>query len=91
MALKDLDKGDKVDIHVQIATRKLDIIDTLRARYNCSRAAVIEAWADEYAGLDLTGKVIEGRRPGGGRKKKPRPHPFAEWAHLVPELVKKDP
>lgn len=89
MALKDLDKGDKVDVHVALGGKKLAIIDRLRAQYNCSRAAIIEAWADEFESTDLTGKVKAGRRPGGGRKKAPRKDPMEEFYVIVPELKQK--
>lgn len=68
MALDDLlDKGDKVEIHVSLYARELDVIDGLCREYNCSRASVIGAWAKKYVELDLTGEVKAGRRPGGGR------------------------
>lgn len=89
MALKDLDKGEKVDVHVALFANKLKVIDKLRARYGCSRAAIIEAWADEFENTDLTGKVKAGRRPGGGRKKGPRKDPMEFLYGIVPELKRK--
>lgn len=88
MALKDLDKGDKVDIHLSLYPGEIAIIDKLRAKYNCSRAAVVGAMIKEQANIDLSG-VKEGRRPGGGRKKGPRKDPMEEFYAIVPELKRK--
>lgn len=89
MALKDLEKGDLIDIHAYLRVPELKIIDALCKKYDCARGAVIGALAREYEGLDLTGKVTTGRRPGGGRKKSPRKDPMAEFYAIVPELKKK--
>lgn len=88
MALKDLDKGDKVDIHLSLYPGEIAIIDKLRARYNCSRAAVIGAMIKEQASIDLTG-VKPGRRKGGGRKPNPPEEPLAFLYGIVPELKRK--
>lgn len=67
----DLDKGYKKQITITLYETELDVIDSIRRKYHCSRAAIIGAWCDENrkkATDDLTGKVKAGRRPGGGRK-----------------------
>ena len=87
MALKDLDKGDKVDIHLSLYPGEIAIIDKLRAKYNCSRASVIGAMIKEQAEIDLTG--ASQRRPGGGRKKGPRKDPMEPIYAYVPELRRK--
>lgn len=66
-----VDKGYKRQITITLYETELDVIDSLRDRLKCSRAAVVGAWCDEkreYENTDLTGKVKAGRRPGGGRK-----------------------
>lgn len=60
--------GPKVKTTMLFYEMDLAVIDNLCRKYNCSRAAVIEAWLDEFINMDLTGKVKPGRRPGGGRK-----------------------
>lgn len=72
MTFKDLDRGDKVDVHLSLYADEIDIIDQLRAQYNCSRASVIGAMVKEHAAINLTDKVKEGRREGGGRKPTPK-------------------
>lgn len=62
--------GFKREINLALYESELAIIDTLRARYNCSRAAIIGAWAREHKDMDMSEMVKAGRRPGGGRKKK---------------------
>jgi hypothetical protein len=62
--LDELDRGDRVDVHMLIPARDLDIIDRVAAQHRASRAAVISAWAHKYEGEDLAG--IPQRR--GGRK-----------------------
>lgn len=64
-------RGDKIDFHVRLYPRELKLIDTLASKYDCSRAEIIAAWTREYKDTDLSHKVKAGRRPGGGRKKKP--------------------
>jgi hypothetical protein len=69
MPLKDkLDRGPKVDCHIWLYADELAIIDQLAGAYDVGRSAVIAAWCEEYSGLDLSGRVTPGRRPGGGRK-----------------------
>lgn len=60
--------GPKVKVTLLLFESDVTDIDALCRAHNCSRAAVIEAWKDEYEHTDLTGKVKAGRRPGGGRK-----------------------
>lgn len=68
MKLADLARGPKVDCHLTLYERELAVIDRLCAHYDCSRAAIVGAWVNEFQHLDLDGKVQPGRRPGGGRK-----------------------
>lgn len=89
MSLKDLDKGEKVDVHLTLYAAEVKVIDKIRAKYGCSRAAVVGAWAKEHANLDLTDKVKPGRRKGGGRKPNPPEEPLAFLYGIVPELKKK--
>lgn len=65
---EQLDKGFKRPVNLTLFEREIGIIDHLCQQHRCSRAAVIGAWAREYADLNLTGKVKAGRRPGAGRK-----------------------
>lgn len=77
------------EITVLLTTAELKALDARATAHGCSRAAVIGAWIKLHGAEDLTGTVTtRQRRPGGGRKKAPRKHPLAEWAHLVPELLK---
>lgn len=43
MPLKDLDRGEKTEIHVRLYESELAILDALAARYKTSRAMVIGA------------------------------------------------
>lgn len=52
-----LDRGDKVDLHVHLFERYVEVLDGLCTRYNISRAAAIEALIDEYADAELTPSV----------------------------------
>lgn len=66
MTLEDrLSKSDRVDFHVHIYSSTLAVIDAIATKYDCSRSSVVEAWAAEYAGMDMTGKVPpkKGGRP----------------------------
>lgn len=65
-------RGDKIDFHVRLYPRELQVIDELAIKFDCSRAEIIGAWTrlDEYTEEDLSKKVRSGRRPGGGRKLK---------------------
>lgn len=72
MSLKDLDRGDKTEIHVRLYERELAILDAICEKYNCSRAAIIGYWTDEYARSDepdLTGKVRSGE-PGAPSRRR---------------------
>lgn len=60
--------GPKVKVTLLFFESDVADIDALCREYNCSRAAVIEAWKDGYEQMNLTGKVKPGRRPGGGRR-----------------------
>lgn len=64
MPLYDLDKGDKVDIHITLYASERDILDALCARFNCSRAAVLGNLLVDNATIDLTGRVPEPVKPG---------------------------
>lgn len=55
--LDELNRGPKVDVHLSLYEKDLAILDAQAKRYNCSRAAVVAAWAREFAALDLAGKV----------------------------------
>ena len=64
---EDLDKGEKIDIHVWLYPAELAVVDSICAKYDCSRSSVFGAWSREYTGRSLKGKVKPGRRPGAGR------------------------
>lgn len=49
MPFDTLEQGDKVDLHLHLRQRHVELIDRLRERYNCSRSAAVEALLDEYA------------------------------------------
>lgn len=65
-----IDKGYKKQITITLYEDELEVLDLLRAKHRCSRAAIIGAWCDENreSATSLTGKVKPGRRPGGGRR-----------------------
>lgn len=49
MPLKDLDRGEKTEIHLRLYESELAILDALAARYKTSRAMVIGAVLKDYA------------------------------------------
>lgn len=61
-------KGERIDFHVHVYAPTLAVIDKIASTYDCSRSAVVEAWASEYSGLSLEGKV---EKQKGGRRVKP--------------------
>lgn len=48
VALTELDRGEKVDMHITLYEREADILDHLVAAANSSRAAVIGALLIDY-------------------------------------------
>lgn len=59
-------KGDKIDCHLLLYSSRLAVIDALAAKYGISRAAVVEAWAEDYQNGLLQGANFSdqpGRRP----------------------------
>lgn len=69
--LDGLDRGDKQDIHITLYSSEVDVLDYIRDKHNCSRAAVIGELLVNYAKTaDISDQLPAGRRPGGGRKKK---------------------
>lgn len=104
MALKDLDTGVKVDLHVGLYRSEVKTLDALRKKYSCSRGAILGALLREHAGTEIKvetfptdtkgrdPRVAEDaprRRPGGGRKKGPPKDPMEEFYAIVPELRRK--
>ncbi len=65
-------RGTRVDFHVHLYADELAVIDAIATKYDCSRSAVVAALTEEYRDADLGGRIEPGRRPGGGRKPKPK-------------------
>lgn len=68
--LKNLDRGEKIEIHLRLYERELAILDALAQQYNCGRAAVVGALLSEYMDADLTGKVREGSQNRGPARRR---------------------
>lgn len=49
MPIDELDRGDRIDVHVLLPAKDLAILDRVAALHRSSRAAVISAWARLYA------------------------------------------
>lgn len=49
MPLKDLDRGEKTEIHLRLYESELAILDALAARYKTSRAMILGKLLEEYA------------------------------------------
>lgn len=62
MPFDDLDKGDKVDLHLHLKQYHVDLIDDLRKFYNCSRSTAVEALIDEYASKAPVHKRLKEKR-----------------------------
>lgn len=58
-AIDDLNKGDKVHVHVSIYEKPLAILDVAVAKYESSRAEVIEALLVDWSRGHMPGVVIE--------------------------------
>jgi hypothetical protein len=66
----DLDKGPKIQVHLALYEKELEVIDDMAARYNCSRAAVVGAWSREYREVDLEGRVPRPVKVGAKRSRR---------------------
>lgn len=72
MSLKDLDRGDKGEIHLRLYDREMAILDELAGRYHCSRAMIVGALLKEYVEKDepdLSGSVRAGENGTPSRRK----------------------
>lgn len=71
MSLKDLDRGDKTDIHLRLYNRELEILDILAARYNTSRVSIVGALIKDYVDNDEPELVVrEGAEPGAPSRRR---------------------
>ena len=70
MALDGLQRGEKVDVHMTLYVSELEVLDALRDKYRCSRAAVMGAMIAEFRDKDLNQTIPAGNRPGAGQPKK---------------------
>lgn len=79
MPFEDLDRGDKLDLHLYLYDKEVKILDGLAERYNCSRSAIMGellVMAGRDKKLDLRDRIPTAKAPekrmrrrdyGGGR------------------------
>lgn len=49
MPLKDLDRGEKTEIHLRLYESQMEILDALAERFKTSRAMILGKLLEEYA------------------------------------------
>ena len=69
-AIDDLNKGDKVHVHLSLYEKPLAILDAAVAKYESSRANVIEALLEDWANGHMPGVAID---PTPGRRARKEP------------------